>query len=174
MLLKSWFVKWVPLLIFQKYISVHFLQSHNPLIPSYQNIQKHPRTQLQWNHSGYFSYNQRCPRKVKSIFLEHFYFSALLCCLLWLLSTIVDEVDEMLGVGPEVFEDLKTLMNQANSPLTMSMKPFLCMTYSTILLLQRNHDEVEPLWWFASVTSSLILALCMTLPSYEGYAGGGR
>ena len=48
-------------------------------------------------------------------------------------------VDEVLGEGPE---DLKTLMNQASSPLTMSMKPFLCMSYSTILLLQRNHDEV--------------------------------
>ena len=58
---------------------------------------------------------------------------------------IVDEVDKMLGVGLEIFEDLKTLMNQESSPLTMSMKPFLCMTYSTILLLQRNHDEVEPL-----------------------------
>ena len=32
---------------------------------------------------------------------------ALLCCLLWLLSTIVDEVDEMLGVGPEIFEDIE-------------------------------------------------------------------
>ena len=55
---------------------------------------------------------------------------------------LVAEVDGVLGEGPE---DLKTLMNQASSPLTMSMKPFLCMTYSTILLLQRNHDEVEPL-----------------------------
>ena len=53
---------------------------------------------------------------------------------------IVDEVDEMLGVGPEIFEDLKTLRHQASSPLTMSMKPFLCMSYSTILLLQQNHD----------------------------------
>ena len=48
-------------------------------------------------------------------------------------------VDEVLGEGPE---DLKTLMNQASSPLTMSMKPILCMSYNTILLLQRNHDEV--------------------------------
>ena len=55
---------------------------------------------------------------------------------------LVDEVDGVFGGGPE---DLKTLMNQASSPLTMSMKPFLCMTYSTIFLLQRNHDEVEPL-----------------------------
>ena len=88
-----------------------------------------------------------------------------------IVSTLVDEVDGVLGEGPE---DLKTLMNQASSPLTMSMKPFLCMSYSTILLLQRNHDEVEPLLWFATVTSSLILALCMTLPPYEGYAGGSR
>ena len=59
-----------------------------------------------------------------------------------IVSTLVDEVDGVLGEGPE---DLKTLMNQASRPLTMSMKPFLCMTYSTILLLQRNYDEVEPL-----------------------------
>ena len=52
---------------------------------------------------------------------------------------IVDEVDGILGEGPE---DLKTLMNQASSPLTMSMKPFLCMSYSTLLVLHRNHDEM--------------------------------
>ena len=56
----------------------------------------------------------------------------------------------------------------------MSMKPFLCMSYSTILLLQRNHDEVVSTVIVATVTSSLILSLCMTLPSYEGYAGGSR
>ena len=55
-----------------------------------------------------------------------------------IVSTLVDEVDGVLGEGPE---DLKTLMNQASSPLTMSMKPFLCMSYSTILLLQWNHNE---------------------------------
>ena len=46
----------------------------NPLIPSYWNVQKYSLIQCQWNHSGYFSYNHRCPRKVKSIFLEHFHF----------------------------------------------------------------------------------------------------
>ena len=91
-----------------------------------------------------------------------------------IVSTLVDEVDEMLGVGPEIFEDLKTLMNQASSPLTMSMKPFLCMSYSTILLLRQNHDEVVTTLMVCHRTSSLILALCMTLPSYEGYAGGSR
>ena len=88
-----------------------------------------------------------------------------------IVSTLVDEVDGELGEGPE---DLKTLMNQASSPLTMSMKPFLCMSYSTILLLQRNHDEVVTTLMVCHRTSSLILALCMTLPSYEGYAGGAR
>ena len=56
-----------------------------------------------------------------------------------IVSTLVDEVDGVLGEGPE---DFKTLMNQVSSPLTMSMKPFLCMSYGTILLLQQNHDEV--------------------------------
>ena len=55
-----------------------------------------------------------------------------------IVSTLVDEVDGVLGEGPE---DLKTLLKQASIPLTMSMKPFLCMSYSTILLLQQNHDE---------------------------------
>ena len=84
---------------------------------------------------------------------------------------LVNEVNGVLGEGPE---DLKTLKNQASSPLTMSMKPFLCMSYSTILLLQRNHDEVVTTLMVCHRTSSLILALCMTLPSYEGYAGGSR
>ena len=88
-----------------------------------------------------------------------------------IVSTLVNEVDGELGVGPE---DLKTLMNQASSPLTMSKKPFLCMSYSTILLLQRIHDEVVTTLMVCHRTSSLILALCMTLPSYEGYAGGSR
>ena len=55
---------------------------------------------------------------------------------------IVDEVDAMLGVGPEIFEDLEDFVKQASSPLTMSMKPFLCMSYSSLLLLHRNHDEM--------------------------------
>ena len=41
---------------------------------------------------------------------------ALLCCLLWLLSTIVDEVDEMLGVGPEIFEDLEDFVKTGKQP----------------------------------------------------------
>ena len=59
--------------------------------------------------------------------------------LIVIVSDISYEVDGVIGEGPE---DFKTLMNQASSPLTMSMKPFLCMSYSTILLLQGNHDEV--------------------------------
>ena len=84
---------------------------------------------------------------------------------------LVDEVDGVFGEGPE---DFKTLMNQASSPLTMSMKPFLCMSYSTLSLLQRNHDGVITTSMVAFISSLLILALCMTLPSYEGYAGGSR
>ena len=43
-------------------------------------------------------------------------FPALLCCLLWLLLTIVDEVDEMLGVGPEIFEDLEDSVKTGKQP----------------------------------------------------------
>ena len=42
--------------------------------------------------------------------------SALLCCLLWLLSMIVDEVDELLGVGPEIFEDLEDFVKIGKQP----------------------------------------------------------
>ena len=41
-----------------------------------------------------------------------------------IVSTLVDEVDGVLGEGPE---DLKTLMNQASSPLTMTENMLLCM-----------------------------------------------
>ena len=77
---------------------------------------------------------------------------------------LVDEVDGVFGEGPE---DFKTLMNQASSPLTMSMKPSLRMSYGTILLLQRNHDGVVTTLMVCHRTSSLILALFMTLPLLE-------
>ena len=47
-----------------------------------------------------------------------------------IVSTLVDGVDGVLGEGPE---DLKTLMKQASSPLTMSKKPFLSMSYGTFI-----------------------------------------
>ena len=87
---------------------------------------------------------------------------------------IVDEVDEMLGVGPEIFEDLEDFVKTGKQPFDHVYETFLCMSYSTILLLQRNHDEVVSTLMVCHRTSSLILALCMTLPSYEGYAGGAR
>ena len=91
-----------------------------------------------------------------------------------MLSTIVDEVDGMLGVGPEIFEDLEDFVKTGKQPFDHVYETFLCMSYSTILLLQRNHDEVITTLMVCHRTSSLILALCMTLPSYEGYAGGSR
>ena len=33
-----------------------------------------------------------------------------------MLSTIVDEVDKMLGVGPEIFEDLEDLVKTGKQP----------------------------------------------------------
>ena len=80
----------------------------------------------------------------------------------------------MKELDQNTFKTQKTLLSQASSPLTMSMNPFLCMSYSTILLLQRNHDEVVTILMVFHRTSSLILALCMTLPPYEGYASGIR
>ena len=48
-----------------------------------------------------------------------------------IVSTLVDEVDGVLGEGPE---DFKTLMNQASNPLTMSMKPFYACHIALLLL----------------------------------------
>ena len=88
-----------------------------------------------------------------------------------LIMIVLTLVDEVLGEGPK---DLKTLMNQASSPLTMFEKPFLCMSYSTLLSMHQDHDEVVTTLVVAFVTFLLRLASSMTLPSYEGYAGGSR
>ena len=156
---------------FPKMYFLHFLQIHKPLDSiiskcSEISIDPLPMKSL-WSFLIWPEVSYKNPTHVFRALL----FPALLCCLLWLLSTIVDEVDEILEDGPE---GLKTLMNKASNPLTMSMEHFLCISHSTILLLQRNHDEVVSTLMVATVTSSLILALCMTLPSYEGYAGGSR
>ena len=74
------------------------------------------------------------------------------------------------GEGPEDFEDQA---NQGKQPFDHVYETFLCMPYSSLLLLHRNHDEmVNHVGWLPRLHSSLILALCMALPSYEGYAGG--
>ena len=62
-------------------------QPIKPLNPSYWDAHKYPWIHFQWNHFGNFSYDQRYPRKVQLLFLEHFYF-----CLLVLLIVIVSGV----------------------------------------------------------------------------------
>src|SRR3954470_10060873 len=64
-------------------------------------------------------------------------FPALLCCLLWLLSTIVDEVDEMLGVGPEIFEDLEDFVKTGKQPFDHDEPFFIIIAFS---LFHRVHD----------------------------------
>ena len=99
------------------------------------------------------------------------------CCVAYcdLFQTLVDEVDEMLGVGPEIFEDLEDFVKTGKQPFDHVYETlFLCMSCSTILLLQRNHDEVVTTLVVAFVTFLLKLASSMTLPSYEGYKGGSR
>ena len=60
-------------------------------------------------------------------------FPALLCCLLWLLSTIVDEVDEMLGVGPEIFEDLEDFVKTGKQPFGHVYETFLFKSYGIFI-----------------------------------------
>ena len=59
----------------------------NPFIPSYWNVHKYPLIQFHWNHFGHSPYDQRYPRKVQLVFLEHFYF-----CLVVLLIVNVSGV----------------------------------------------------------------------------------
>ena len=61
----------------------------------------------------------------------------MLCCLLWLLSTIVDEVDEMLGVGPEIFEDLEDFVKTGKQPFDHDEPFYIMMAFS---LLHLVHD----------------------------------
>ena len=63
------------------------LKSINPMIPSYWNVPNYPLIQYLWKYLGHFSYDQRYPRKVQLLFLEHFYF-----CLVVLLIMIVSVV----------------------------------------------------------------------------------
>ena len=56
----------------------------------------------------------------------------MLCCLLWLLSTIVDEVDEMLGVGPEIFEDLKDFVKTGKKTFDHDEPFYIIIAFSLL------------------------------------------
>ena len=59
-----------------------------------------------------------------------------------MLWTIVDEVDKMLGVGPEIFEDLEDFVKTGKQPFDHVYEALLCMSYSSLLSWHRNHDEM--------------------------------
>ena len=170
MLLKSWLDDGCLCSSFKEIFLYTSSKSINPLVPSHWNVPNYLLIQHLWNHLGYLSYDQRYPRKVQLLFLEHFYF-CFVVLLIMIVSIVSSRNKRSTWRWTTRFEDSE---GQGKQPFDHVRETFLCMSYSTILLLQRNHDDVEPLWWFASVTSSLTLALCMTLPPYEGYAGGSR
>ena len=170
MLLKSWLDDGCLCSSFKEIFLYTSFKSINPLIPSYWNVQKNPLIHFQWNHFGHSSYDQRYPRKVQLLFLEHFYFCFWLCCLLWLFPSLVDVINGVFGDGPE---GLKTRKNKASSPLTMFERPFYACLIAPYYSMHRNHVEVVTTL-VAFVTFLLKLASSMTLPSYEGYAGGSR
>ena len=130
MLLKSSFVKWVPLLIFQKYISVHFLQIHKPLDSIILKCSEMSIDQILmkplWSSLIWPEVSQKSPTHISRALL----FPALLCCLIWLLSTIVDEVDRMLGVGPEIFEDPEDFVKTGKQPFDHDDPFYIIITYS--------------------------------------------
>ena len=71
------------------------------------------------------------PKKSTHIF-RALLFPALLCCLLWPLSMIVDEVDEMLGVGPEIFEDLEDFVKTGKQPFDHDEPFYIMMAFSLL------------------------------------------
>ena len=87
MLLKSWLVDGCLCSLFKNIFLYTSFKSINPLIPSYWNVPNYPLIQCLWNHLGKFSYDQRYPRKVQLLFLEHFY-----SCLVVLLIVIVFDI----------------------------------------------------------------------------------
>ena len=46
------------------------------------------------------------------------------------------------GVGPEYFEDPEDFVEPGKQPFDHVYDTFLCMSYITLSLLQRNHDGV--------------------------------
>ena len=71
-------------------------------------------------------------------YFSRYYFAMIDC--------IADE-----GVGPEDFEDPEDFVEPGKQPFDHVYETFLCMSYSTILLLQRNHDEVVSTLMVATV-----------------------
>ena len=144
MLLKSSFVKWVPLLIFENNVSVHFLQTHLSLDSIILKCSEMSIDQILmkplWSSLIWPEVSQKSPTHIFRALL----FPALLCCSLCLFPMLVDEVDGVLGGGPE---DFKTLMNQASSPLTMSMKPFYACHIATYCCCNGIMMRWYPRWW---------------------------
>lgn len=124
---------------------------------------------LRTNHR-YIFYDQRCLRKIKLLFLEHFCFLLVLLLIVVFLE-IVDEVDEVLEVDYKLVKTSKTLLNQSSSPLIMSKKLFLCMSYSTSFWCIESCWIGDYLGGLFPITPHWHLHLIMTLPYYEGCVG---
>ena len=54
-----------------------------------------------------------------------------------LFPTLVDEVDEMLGVGPEIFEDLEDFVKTGKQPFDHDEPFYIIIVFS---LLHQVHD----------------------------------
>ena len=71
---------------------------------------------------------------------------------------IVDEVDEVLGVDEKRVKTSKTLLSQASSPLTMTMKPFYCMAYSTLF---HDVDHVDVVTTMVGCLRYFLVDICI-------------
>ena len=146
-------------------------KSINPLIPSYWNVPNYPLIQYLWKYLGHFSYDQRYPRKVQLLFLEHFHF-----CFVVLLIMIVSIVSwrnkRSTRSWTRRFEDSE---GQGKQPFDHVRETFLCMSHSTLLSMHRNH--VEEVTTLVGAFVTLLLNLHQTwpyLPTRVMWVGVGR
>ena len=59
---------------------------------------------------------------------------------------IVDEVDEMLGVGPEIFEDLEDFVKTGKQPFDHVYETLFMHVIYHFYCLHRRHDTVITTW----------------------------
>ena len=76
------------------------------------------------------------------------------------------------GIGHEGFEDPEDFVEPGKQPFDHVYETPFCMANSTYFVASNHDDYGDHLRGLPPLLSLLILALSMTLPPYEGCAGG--
>ena len=63
-----------------------------------------------------------------------------------MLSTIVDEVDEMPEVGPEIFEDLEDFVKTGKQPFDHVYETLFVHAIEHFYCLHQRHDDEVTTW----------------------------